>query len=248
MNRIAICDDVKKDRSELRSALLRYFRACGEPLPQIKEYGSGEGLLVDLEEGYDLFSLIFLDIHMDRLTGMETAYRLRQIGWNSLLVFFTVTPDFAVESYEVDAAGYLLKPLNREKLFRLLDKILSRQEPPRILLKLGRAYRYLYHEEIRYAESSNHVTLLHLINGETVSTREKLSQIEERLRDPSFLRCHQSFLVNMNQVADVREDFILKDGSSVPIRVRGRREITDAYLHYFVSHSLDAPPDREGPL
>lgn len=69
-----------------------------------------------------------------------------------------------------------------------------------------------------------------------MAATEKLGDIEKRIDDKRFLRCHQSYLANMDYVEDVKDDFILKDGSMVPIRIRGRKEIKDDYHQYFVEH------------
>ena len=65
----------------------------------------------------------------------------------------------------------------------------------------------------------------------------KLGELEKRIDDQRFLRCHQSYLVNMEHIADVQENFILRNKASVPIRVRGRKEVVDAYNDYFTRQS-----------
>lgn len=235
--RIAICDDLDADRTALRAALnsTPALSAGAEVL----EYGSGEALLMEAEEGCTVFDLIFLDIYMGGMTGMDTAKELRQMGISAPLVFLTTSPDFAIESYEVDAAGYLLKPIQEEKLSALLNKFLAPIDRPRICVQSGRRHRYLFLDDILFVESDNHSLAIHLTDGEVLSCSEKLNDLAARL-DGRFLRCHQSYLVNMAHVADVVEDFVLKDGHRVPIRTKERREIADTYYRFFVSHTLSA--------
>ena len=68
---------------------------------------------------------------------------------------------------------------------------------------------------------------------------DKLVEIEKRINEKRFLHCHQSYLVNMDYVGDVQDDFVMKDGTIVPIRVRGRKDMLDVYYNYFVNHFMD---------
>ncbi len=98
-------------------------------------------------------------------------------------------------------------------------------------------------EEIAFAESDNHSIRIHLINGEKVVCGGKLGDLAAQL-DSRFLRCHQSYLVNMEHIADVGEDFILKDGRRVHIRTRERKAMADAYYRFFVEHTLCKRGDK----
>lgn len=236
---IAICDDLEADRAALRAALNGIPALPAGVKTEIREYGSGEALLMETEKGSTVFDLIFMDIYMSGVTGMDTAKELRQLGVFAPLIFLTTSPDFAVESYEVNAAGYLLKPIQREKLAALLERLLTPPDRPRVCVQSGRRRRYLFLDDILFAESDNHSLSIHMASGEVLFCSEKLNDLAARL-DGRFLRCHQSYLVNMAHVADVVEDFILKDGRRIPIRTKDRREMADAYYHFFVSHTLNA--------
>jgi DNA-binding LytR/AlgR family response regulator len=227
------------ERTELCLALKRFFIKRGEDV-DIVEYACGEALLADMEEFYERFELIFLDIYMAEMTGMETARKLRRLGVTSAIVFLTVTSEFAIDGYEIQAAGYLLKPLDEERLHRLLVRLLEPVERPRIAIRYKGSVRYHFIDEIMYVESNKHMVIFHFKNGETAQTNEKLNTLEQQLNSRKFLRCHQSYLVNMDYVADVQDVFVMKDGSRVPIRVRTRRAITNAYHGYFVAHAVES--------
>lgn len=237
MREIVICEDVEIERNLLNTVLRQYFREINEEV-RILEYESGEAFIADVEEGYTDMELLFLDIYMKELNGMETARRLRELQCKVPIVFLTSSPDFAVESYEVHAAGYLLKPFEEEKLKNLLNRLLHVEMKRRIAVKQRRQYRYIYLDDICYIDSYKHSFTLHLSDGSTVVTNEKLVEMEERIHDRRFLRCHQSYLVNMDFIADIKEDFIMRDGTEVPIRVRGKRELIDNYNKYFTEHSV----------
>lgn len=235
MKKIVICEDTEIDRGLLKEALKQYFGEINEELI-IVEYESGESLIADMEEGYLLDAhLLFLDIYMDELDGMETAYKIRSLHRKIPIIFLTASPDFAVESYEVQAVGYLLKPFHEDRLRELLSRILKTERKRRIAVKIGRQYRYPYIDEIMYVESNGHAVTFHMSDGQEIITLEKLNEIEKQIHEKRFLRCNQSYLVNMDYIVDTDEVFILSDGSRIPVRVRGKREIMDAYHEYFVS-------------
>ena len=122
MRKIAICDDSKLDRQLLKVVIQIYFENNEEEF-KIFEYESGDNLLADIEEGYIEVELLFLDIIMN---GMKIARKLRDIQFKAPIIFLTAHADYAVESYEVYVAGYLLKPYDTNKLTLLLDEILQR--------------------------------------------------------------------------------------------------------------------------
>jgi DNA-binding LytR/AlgR family response regulator len=191
-------------------------------------------LIADQEEGYERFDLIFLGVHMKSVSGIDVAHQLREDGIKVPIVFITTSPEHAVESYEVQASGYLLKPVDEQKLFTLMSRLMISEDRPRIALRCKGRKRFFFLDEIVWIESYKHMLFLHLQDGSTVQTNNKLSCIEQELNDKRFLRCHQSYLINMDWVNDVQDIFIMKDGSRVPIRVRTHKAIVDAYYRYFI--------------
>ena len=233
VKKIAICDDVEVERFVLRRQLMAYFQTTGGEA-EIREFESGESLLAEIEEGYILPDLIFLDIYMGDLNGMDTARRLRALRVKAPIVFLTASPDFALESYEVEASGYLLKPADEQQTRALLQRLLRTDLRRRIAVKCRRQHRYPFVDDILYLESDRHTVTIHMLDGSRIVTVDKLGELEKQIDDPRFLRCHQSYLVNMEHITDVQEDFILRDGSCVPIRVRGRKEVVDIYNDFFM--------------
>ena len=238
MRKIVICEDSEIDREILKSALMQYFEEISEKL-EIIEYISADAMVADVEEGYAELGadVLFLDIHMEGMNGMQAAHKLRNLHRKVPIIFLTGVPEFAVESYEVGAAGYLLKPFDESKLRDLLSRILKTERKRRIAVKVGRQYRYPYIEDIMYVESSAHTLKIHLKDGTEISSVEKLGDIEKRLNEKRFLRCNQSYLVNMDFIRDAdNSSFIMQDGTEIPIRIRGKKDMLDAYNSYFVNN------------
>lgn len=235
MLQIVLCEDSEIQRKLLRELLEQYFERQQETV-EIHEYECGENLVADTEEGSLHMDLLFLDIYMGGMNGMDVAHRLRELGDRVPIIFTTETDKYAIEGYEVDAAGYLLKPYVRHKLEETVDRVLKRKGKRRLKVKSRRQYRYVNLDDIMYIESDKHTIRVHLADGTDIETSGKLGEIEAQIHEERFLHCHQSYLVNMDYIRDVNESFIMADGTLVPIRVRGRKSMTDAYNHYFSHH------------
>lgn len=230
MIRIAICDDMSRDRQELRSILEREL-VKRDVSAVCFEYESGEAFLEEKDSTIAGFQLIFLDIYMADLNGLEVARRLRDGGCLATIIFLTVTPDFAPEGYEVEAAGYLLKPLNRDKLCRRLEHFLERESHNMLTLRSGANIFNVPMADILYIESNRNVLTIHTTK-ENIPFYGRLNDIALQLPSHAFLRCHQSFLVNMDRVFAVKDSFCMENGEEVPIRVRERKAVRETYFRY----------------
>lgn len=230
MRKIAICDDSKLDRQLLKVVIQIYFENNEEEF-KIFEYELGDNLLDDIE-----VELLFLDIIMN---GMKIARKLRDIQFKAPIIFLTAHADYAVESYEVYVAGYLLKPYDTNKLTLLLDEVLQRSVQKRIAVKVKKQHRYLEINDIMYVESDKHVLNIHLKDSRVIQTTEKLSELKKTINSKRFIRCHQSYLVNMDYIKDAKTDFILSNDIRIPIRVRGRKEIIERYHKYYSSERMN---------
>lgn len=119
--RIAITDDLNSEREKLSSAIIAPFSKVGLNVGNIDEYTSGEELLRQFSAGR--YDLIFLDIYMGGMSGVETAKRIRVLDKNVMLVFVTTSNEFASESYAVKANFYLLKPVRAESIRQLAETV-----------------------------------------------------------------------------------------------------------------------------
>lgn len=235
MLHIAICDDVQRDREVLSLVLeeeLEIFHADARFL----KFGSGNALVDAWEKKKDIH-MVFLDIYMEGMDGIETARRLRRLGYKEEIIFLTTTQEFAIEGYEVEAAGYLLKPLEKVKLRQILQRLFRRENPAMLTLRQGsRVYTFVL-SEIIYIESNRNRLAIHT-EKEIFFYYGRLDEMEERLPEKQFLRCHQSFLVNMDRVYAAEDVFRMDTGDIVPIRVRERRAIREAYFRYMTEKNL----------
>lgn len=235
MFRIAICDDLKEERDNLKNLLDEYFRQQGIQY-KVTEYTCGENLIYDYEEGREGFNLIFMDIFMGGINGFETTKKIREFDKYVSIAFLTVSQDFAVDSYDVEASAYFLKPVDKTRLFTMLERQTRMEKSPVLEFRRKGSVRYYDYRDIVYIESSGHLVTLHLADGSDDTAYYKLDDLQ--LDDPRFLRCHKSYLVNMDFVKYAETEFLMQDGSKVPIRAHSRKELVDTYTRYFVKKHM----------
>ena len=236
--RIAVCEDNEIHRDILAHFLNRYSSERSIPF-ELVPYEYGMNFLYDMEEGA-YFDVAFLDIYMEDAMGNEIAHKLRAMGYQGEIIFLTASPDFAIESYDVDAGGYLLKPLDYGKLKKVMDRITRNIDPSTYHIRQRTTVTKVVYHEILYIESSNSKCLLHSAHSGDYTVYKKLDTIEEELGNRRFLRCHQSFLVNMDHVRALEKQFVLTSGACVPIRQRGIKSVRLAYMDYLAARSAEA--------
>ncbi len=217
MLRIAICDDVYDARTALRSALERALdrrRTEGK----FFEFSSGEGLLRWLESHAGELDLVFLDVEMGELNGMETARRLRAADEGLQLVFVTGYSDYVFDGYSVGALGYLMKPAKPEQLSALLDRCmeaLCREGEQAFLCRSGdTAYRIPKRNILYFYSDRRRVTCV--TAGRSYTFYGRLDEVE-RDAGKGFVRIHQRYLVRAAAVDRVEGGEVWVDGTALPV-------------------------------
>ena len=226
--RIALCDDRPDQLENLHSMILAWN---GEYV-SVSCYDNGDALLQ--AHRTTPFDIIFLDILMPLLNGMETARELRQSDKTVRLVFLTSSPDFAVEAFSVKASNYLLKPLDPEKLHRCLEELSEELHTfaRKICIRGIHAMHQIPVEDIEYIESQNKRILFVLSNGETILSGEPLYAYEEKLTlEDGFFKCSRSFIVNIHQIDTFTpKEIRTRSGARISISRSCHREFENAYF------------------
>ena len=233
--RIAIVDDSPADRERLAADVAHWARESGIPLedgPVLLD--SGEALLAQFVPGW--YSVIFLDIYMNGLNGMETARRVRAMDAECQLIFVTTSQDFAVESYEIAAAWYLVKPYSRETLERALERCgMTRLEQERFVELPGpQGPQHVLLHRVAWTEYENRRVRVHFKDGGETWVLLSQGKLSELLLQYSFFcDCMKGLLVNFEAVEKLLPDcFVLKSGRKIPISRLKYREIRDKYFAY----------------
>lgn len=236
---IAAVDDTDADREILKEMLNRYVNERGQHETEalcfcLEEFGSGEEFLETFHPGK--YDIIFFDIYMKELTGMDTAKEVYRRDKQCRLIFFTSSFDYAIEGYSVHAAWYLLKPLKYDQLCLALNGFIrtaSRDTAYLLLTFKGGLRTPVLMRDILYVDCVRRTGRIHMEKGMSEVT-DKFTEIADRLeQDARFLCCNRGIYVNMDWIRELKaQDVILKNGERLPVRIHGRGEIKQKYLSY----------------
>lgn len=187
-------------------------------------------------EKYPDIALLFIDILLEKANGLDVIRKLREKNEKIPIVFVTNTTNFVVESYDMEAIGYLIKPIQAEKVYHIMDKFLKLNEEYVVKDTRGNEKLKVPLQNIEYFESKNTTIMLHLVNGQQIRTYGKLGNIEKELEHKNFLRCHQSYLINMEHISGMAEAcFIMDSGKTAYIRKRDYTAMKKIFNQYIVS-------------
>lgn len=229
---IAICDDEQFFLDTTSHFIEEWAKQHGKKI-RLFRFTNGDDLLrAYWNEGIDL---IFLDVVMPLLNGIDTAKELRSNNQMVPIIFLTSSREFAVDSYEVKALNYLLKPISREKTFQLLDDFFKTSEKSKATFTAQTALGFckIIVDEVEYLEAQNKEVHVHLSNGTTIEIRELFSACEEFFSiDKGFFKCHRSYLVNLAYVEQFNKNQITTCNSVLPIARNRYALFKDAYFNH----------------
>ena len=232
--KIAVCDDNQEELHRVASLLEDYQEEKTVSI-SLRLFGSSVELAsIAQQENFDLY---LLDVLMPALNGMELAREIRTFNTAVPILFLTSSPEFAVESYTVHAANYLLKPVSRESLFSALNDISAQQKADRknyIIVKSNIGVRKILLSQLVYVEAQDRRVIYHLQNGGQVDCIARFSAIAgELLKNTEFIQPHRSYLVNMSYINIIGTmDMELQDHTVLPLAQRRVTEIKEYYLAY----------------
>lgn len=228
---IAICDDNDDQIAELRRLLGEW--SSDKPFAlDIDEYVSGESFLFSYPD--KPCSLLLLDIEMLRLSGMELAKKLRSQGDMLPIIFITGYSEYMSEGYEVEALHYLLKPVNKEKLFRVLDRYVKKHTPENeVLLECGEQTIHISPDQIMYCEALGKKTQVCLPGGQLLRCNMGIGGVKN-LFGSEFIFCHRSYIINLRYVRSIgKTEIYLDDGKVLPLSRRLYREINEKFIAFY---------------
>lgn len=230
--RVCICEDEEINQILLNDIIKYYCKSKHLEFDIIK-YFSGNALLDDFKESLVYPDILFMDIDLQDTNGFTVCQTLRKANYKGIIIFITESPEYAVQGYKVDARGYLLKPFDVQEICQTFDRILGNNGKIAYTIKVYNQIIRIPLHEIYYIESQNTRCIIHCNGNITYTIYKKLSEVEEEIDSTQFLRCHRSYLVNMDAIkmADATS-FILHSGDTVPIKAKESKPIKDKYIQY----------------
>ena len=237
MFRIAICDDEKPFRDSVNKYVEKYL--CEKEISyEIDTFASGKEFL---ELGIELvqYDIIFLDINMDEIDGIVTAQKIREYSSEVYIVFVTAYINYSLEGYKVDAARYLLKNNTNfdDSIYEFMDTILHKMNYVVLKkkFKFNECEKDVPVERILYIESKLHKLEFHIMENKLniYTLYGTLNELEKEMIDFSFLRIHQSFLVNLKHIKSVAGYKVLLSNNQELIIPKARyKDVKNAFVAY----------------
>lgn len=216
MFKFALCDD----EQFWIEKIIAYFEMCEYINVSLCSYNSGQRLLEDCQNEDIQFDAIFLDMEMPGMNGLEIAKALRDMGNRAIIVFVTAYDQYAVEGYEYEAFGYLLKPKLEEKLPHLVTALVRKlnSQCASIVIKTTQGEIAMSIQEILFCEKNGHYIVIHTENA-VYKTRTSMSDFKKQISSEWFVRCHNGFMVNLPKVRNLTEKNVIMQriGVEVPI-------------------------------
>lgn len=235
MLKIAVCDDDISDLSNMIS-MINEYKETNTFRHEITytAFQSAVDLIAAVEDG-NRYEIILMDIVMPLTNGMEAAREIRTHDKVAKIVFLTSSPEFAVDAYAVDAFHYALKPICKDKLFAVLDKIFAAsysQNESSILVKCKTGLTRIPLHILEYAEISGRTICYHLVNGIVLEEPGIMAKLEQvLLAYPQFVKPHRAFIVNLDciDVLALRE-VKLYSNAAIPVSKANYTDLKERYI------------------
>lgn len=234
---IAICEDDEKQLLINKHYIEQWASLRGKRV-NILIYKNAESFLFNWN--YEVhIDVVFLDIMMGQMSGMELAQHIRNKDEEISIIFITGESKYVFDGYKVRALDYLMKPVNREDVFHCLDIWASKnqkKERSHYILKKGKEFLKVNYDDIYYFISFDHYVDMHTVE-EVITFKEKIGQVEQELPQEQFCRCHRSYIVNLKYIDTIAKNEIILDNEvRIPVSKSRVNSTQEAFMKYFQNH------------
>lgn len=227
---IAICDDEKYMSDEIRMLAFNFFRKKNVYV-DICQFQSGEDLLKYNKK----IDILFLDIQMNGINGIETSRILRNSGFKGFLVFITILKEMVFESFEVQAYDYIVKPVKEKQFEKIMERMfvsMQNAEKANLLVQKGYESSIIPFDDIIFCEIIDRKIYLHLVSSEVIDFYGRIEGVEKKL-DSRFFKCHRSFLINLKYLKSYKKGTAyMEGGKEIPVSRLRSKEFSNVVLQY----------------
>lgn len=232
MLKIAICDDVKSYMDILEKNILAWAAQKGINV-KVRKFDGGKPLLHCIDDN-GMFDLIFLDIAMKRMNGLEVASQIREHDYITAIIFISQYDDYYKEAYDVHPFHFLSKPIGQNLINHVMDSFMQMkmQDKETYSFHVNKAQYTLHLSEILYFGSERRKIII-ICKNATYMFYGKLDDVQRQLENKNirFIRIHQSYLVNMKHIREYRyTDLIMSNGDVLLISRDRRKNVRSIHM------------------
>ena len=244
---IAVVDDRRHDTEKLQRAIHKWFSENhyhDHTLKNITCFSNGEAVLRDFMPGK--FNIVFMDIIMDGMNGIETSKKLRELDPQLIIIFITTSSEYAFETFPVHPFDYIMKPFQCERIYQVLSEAIRVIDAPDpiITVRVSRSVYKIRQRSISAVIANDHTVEIVMSNGNSHLCSMAFREFEDMLRDSAnFLECNRGVIINMDYVLSLnieKNTINMKDGMNFPIRYRDRAKIIERFNQYQFSRIRSA--------
>lgn len=235
--KVAVVDDEPEILERITELLNKYAEAHGEELCfETDTYPTGDEFLKNNPNSYEI---LFLDINMPGSNGLRVAKKIREFNKTAIIIFCTHYEQYAINGYEVNALGYILKPVDENLFNRSLDRmiqVLKTSQARRIRVKTLHGVEVIPVSDIIYLEIQIHNLYYYVLEGDKpveYRTRGSMQEMVDSLGDLGFARCSACYLINLRHVLSVVNGEVkLRGGVTLPISRKFLRSFNEAFIKF----------------
>lgn len=237
--KVAICDDEEVHIDHVCQYLAAYESETSNRL-LIERYSSALALLEVLENGEQPYDVILLDVDMPKMSGMDAALAIRDFDRETPICFITSYDNYAYNAFQVEAMGYLVKPVKYTDFKRLMNRCVVQVQFLReretaeerfLSIKVERSEQIISLQEIVYIEKRRNKCIFHLVEQD-VTCYDTLANVYERLNPQQFYFTHQGYIVNFDHILEVAPDRVYVDGGAeIPVSRRYYQNLRELHIN-----------------
>lgn len=227
--RIALIEDDSNYKNQIDDFLKRFFDDKNKY--SLSYYENAERFLAEFRDGS--FNLIFFDIELGDINGMQAAKKVRKIDEDVIIIFETNIAQYALEGYEVNALDFLVKPYSYEDFrLKLLKALRNIKDDAFIVIDTRDNEKVkLKYSEIGFIETDGHYLIFH-VGEKTYSVRGSVKNIEEDFSKYYFYKINSGYLVNMRQIQEIKEDEVVVNNQKLLISRRRKQDFLIAFTRF----------------
>lgn len=231
--KIAIVDDEKREQ-EIIAKYIGEWAETKKELVEFFYFDSSESFLFSWEDIKD-YELLVLDIEMGEISGLELAKKIRLEDKRIPIIFVTGYDEYMQYGYDVSALQYLIKPVNKERLFQALSKLSEKEETVKsLIVNSENEVRRIQINNVLYVEAAGHGSIMHTVD-EVICLKESFGDIEKQVHPlGEAVKCHRAYLVNLRFVSAIQNsNLILDNGENLPISRSQMKNVQREFLRYY---------------